>query len=266
MNMFTSHAELRLNMSGRQPGRAPADVAAASPVIPYDYAAKFRIIGRPGNLVQDVINISTDGVFVVVGMGYGLEEERERPMVTPEVIRQMSVISQPVTVGDITLQDLPLAALIEGFRVNPKYAQWIFRDQMASSAGSSFASESGVSDTLPADRIFGSVLQRIKPPDEISFLFSKVDSGTGREFQDQAAHNVASLGKSNGERPFRLLAQPFHFAPRTTLRLQITERTEGISGTLFIVLYGYRLLGSSSCPEPIMRQLRGSPLCPVEKD
>ena len=111
---------------------------------------------------------------------------------------------------------------------------------------------------------FGSVLQRIKPPDEISFLFSMVDSGTGREFQDQAAHNVASLGKSNGERPFRLLAQPFHFAPRTTLRLQITERTEGISGTLFIVLYGYRLLGSSSCPEPIMRQLRGSPLCPVE--
>src|SRR4029077_2127969 len=119
-------------------------------------------------------------------------------------------------------------------------------------------------DTLPADRVFGSVLQRIKPPEELSFLFSIVDSSTGREFQDQAAHNLASLGKSNGERPFRLLAQPFHFAPRSTLRLQITERTEGVRGTLFIVLYGYRVLDAATCPESIVRQLRGSPQCPVE--
>src|SRR5207253_4746765 len=91
-----------------------------------------------------------------------------------------------------------------------------------------------------------------------------VDSGTGREFQDQAAHNLASLGKSNGERPFRLLAQPFYFAPRSTLRLQVTERSEGVRGTLFIVLYGYKLLGATACPEPVVRQLRGSPQCPVE--
>ena len=93
--------------------------------------------------------------------------------------------------------------------------------------------------------MFGNLLQRIKASEEISFLFSLVDSATGREFQDQAAHNLASLGKSNGERPFRLLAQPFHFAPRSTLRVQITERTEGVRGTLFIVLYGYKILGTS---------------------
>ena len=61
-----------------------------------------------------------------------------------------------------------------------------------------------------------------------------------------------------------MLAQPFHFAPRSTLRLQVTERTEGVRGTLFVVLYGYRLLGAASCPEPVVRQLRGAPQCPVE--
>jgi hypothetical protein len=112
---------------------------------------------------------------------------------------------------------------------------------------------------------FGSKLvQRVKPPEEISFLFSIVDSATGRELQDEPTHNLASLGKSNGERPFRLLAQPLTFLPRSTIRLQIIERSEGIKGTLFIVLYGYKILGASSCPEPLMRSLRGSPVCLTE--
>ena len=42
-----------------------------------------RITGRPGNMVQDVINISSDGVFVAVAIGYGFEEDRERPIVAP---------------------------------------------------------------------------------------------------------------------------------------------------------------------------------------
>jgi hypothetical protein len=32
--------------------------------------------------LQDVINVSTDGVFVAVGIGYGFEEDRERPLVS----------------------------------------------------------------------------------------------------------------------------------------------------------------------------------------
>ena len=86
------------------------------------------------------------------------------------------------------------------------------------------------------------IIERLKPAEEISFLFSIVDSGTGRELQDEPIHNLASLGKSNGERPFRMLAQPLTFQPRSTIRLQIVERSEGIKGTLFIVLYGYKIL------------------------
>jgi hypothetical protein len=104
----------------------------------------------------------------------------------------------------------------------------------------------------------------LKAPEDISFLFSIVDSASGRELQDEPIHNLASLGKSNGERPFRLLAHPFSFLPRSTMRLQIIERSEGVRGTLFIVLYGYKMLGAEGCPEPVVRSLRGSPICPTE--
>ncbi|HTP98176.1 MAG TPA: hypothetical protein VMN56_02540 [Casimicrobiaceae bacterium] len=230
----------------------------AGAVIPYDAVASFRITGRAGNLLQDVINISTDGVFVATAIGYGFEEDRERPLFPPQSSPLIPPGAPPIVVGDVRLGDLPLAALIEGLRINPLFANWV----TGSAAG--FDDAGFGTDAVPPDRVFGQLLQRIKAPEEISFLLSLVDSGTGRELQDQPAHNLASLGKSNGERPFRVLAQPLHFAPRSTLRLQVTERSEGVTGTLFVVLYGYRILGAAACPEPVARHLRGMPQCPVE--
>ena len=110
----------------------------------------------------------------------------------------------------------------------------------------------------------GTLFQRVRAPAEISFLFSILDSGTGRELQDEPIHNIASLGKSNGERPFRLLAQPITFLPRSTIRLQIIERSQGVQGNLFVVFYGYQVIGSSGCPEPVARRLTGSPMCRTE--
>ena len=62
----------------RPPSTAPS--SGTGTVIPYDYAATFELTGEPGNLVQDVINISQEGVFVAVAIGYGFEEERGRPI------------------------------------------------------------------------------------------------------------------------------------------------------------------------------------------
>ena len=45
-------------------------------VIPYEYVADFTLQADVGNLVQDVINVSVEGVFVAVSIGYGLDEER----------------------------------------------------------------------------------------------------------------------------------------------------------------------------------------------
>ena len=49
--------------------------AAASPAtkeIPYDYVAIFKLTGKRGNRVQDVINISIEGAFVAVTIGYSV--------------------------------------------------------------------------------------------------------------------------------------------------------------------------------------------------
>lgn len=80
----------------------------------------------------------------------------------------------------------------------------------------------------------------------IQFLYSIVDSGTGRELQNQAVHNIAGLGSADGERPFRPFARPVPFVPRTTIRIEIEEVSIGplfAEGTLFLVLHGYKRLG-----------------------
>jgi hypothetical protein len=90
----------------------------------------------------------------------------------------------------------------------------------------------------------------------IDFKYSIVDSGSGRELQNQPIHNIAGLGEATGERPFRPLAKPMLFMPRSTIRIEVEEISEGpmygyddtatnqrIGAELFIVLHGYKILG-----------------------
>lgn len=56
----------------------PRPVEKRADVVPYDYGATFRVIGRPGNVVQSVINTAPDSLFVAVAIGYGFEEDRSR--------------------------------------------------------------------------------------------------------------------------------------------------------------------------------------------
>ena len=81
---------------------------------------------------------------------------------------------------------------------------------------------------------------------KIDFKYSIVDSGTGRELQNRPIPNIAGLGGPNGERPFRALAKPMLFMPRSTVRFEVEEITDGDStkdAELFIVLHGYKMLG-----------------------
>ncbi|MCC7125150.1 MAG: hypothetical protein IT178_09895 [Acidobacteria bacterium] len=80
----------------------------------------------------------------------------------------------------------------------------------------------------------------------IHFLYSIVDSGSGRELQNKAVHNIAGLGAADGDRPFRPFARPVPFVPRSTIRIEIEELSAGPlfkDGTLFLVLHGYKRLG-----------------------
>src|SRR5918992_2286261 len=98
-------------------------------VIPYDYVAVFPLTGEVGTLVQDVINISVEGVFVAVSIGYGLDEERAAPLtlrgpatVTIESPPSLGEMTREITLGEITLDNIPPDLLIEGFRINPQFA------------------------------------------------------------------------------------------------------------------------------------------------
>jgi hypothetical protein len=264
--MIPNPSQVRGRVARRiaRPPVAPAPGGSEGMIIPYDHAAAFELTGRPGNIVQDVINVASDGVFVATAIGYGFEEQRARPINNPAPAPATApgpVTAPLVTPGTVTLGELPLTALIEGFRISPQLAPLVF---------SAPPNRAFINQQIARELFFGSaqdrgVIERVKPPEDISFFFSIVDSDTGREFQDQPAHNLASLGKSNGERPFRLLARPLSFMPRSTLRLQVAERTEGAQGTLFIVLYGYKILGAACMPETAVRSWRATPQgCPVE--
>lgn len=231
----------------------PGGATPGLPVIPYDYAARFTLKGIPGNIVQDVINVGPDGVFVATAISYGFEPERA----AGELGRRFEPEPGQTLVlpGSIRLSALPVDALIQGFRVNPKVDQLVFPPAAATGGP---AAQPDFSDTpgqgVPPD-FTGQLFERMKPPAPVSFLFNFVDTGTGREMQDVPVHNLASLGIANGERPFRQLARPVSFLPRSNLRLQVIEQSLDTVGTLFIVLSGYMVLGARGMSEQEARTL-----------
>ena len=80
----------------------------------------------------------------------------------------------------------------------------------------------------------------------VDFTYSIIDSGSGRELQNRSIHNIAGLGSADGGRPFRPMAKPMLFQPRSTIRVVVDEISEGPlyeGAQLFIVLHGYKILG-----------------------
>src|SRR5262245_60065923 len=122
------------------PGREQKRDPQSRPVIPYEYVADFTLTGNVGNLVQDVINISMEGVFVAVAIGYGLAEERAE---------QIDLTVTPETLGEVTLADLPPDVLIDGFRLNPNLRALL-------------ASNGSLNAGLPIQEIRQKLFQRLK--------------------------------------------------------------------------------------------------------
>src|SRR5262249_50902417 len=104
-----------VNSFGREQSR---DISGGR-VIPYEYVADFTLKGEVGNLVQDVINVSVEGVFVATAIGYGLAEERAVKVSLIEAQFSNAVDTSnivPATLGAVKLADLPPDVFIEGFR------------------------------------------------------------------------------------------------------------------------------------------------------
>jgi hypothetical protein len=209
---------MRLGLSQDQqqiPTRSVADIippliaAPTTKEIPYDYVARFNLKGEAGNRVQDVINISIEGGFVAVAIGYsfipGKLPTLPMPVGGPPRLSTLS----PSTNDDVGV--LVVDAILSIVKDPRMLAQCLLV------------------------RLCG-----------IDFKYSIVDSGTGRELQNQPIHNIAGLGEATGERPFRPLAKPMLFMPRSTIRIEVQEISEGplySNAELFIVLHGYKILG-----------------------
>jgi len=251
----------------RRPGSTAAAPAArgapapgappAAAVVPYEYAATFRLIGRPGNVLQDVINVGPDGVFVATTISYGFEPERAAGGVGRPFQPNAGGLVFP---GDIRLSEIPVDALIQGFRVNPKFDHLVFpsNGDFAPAPSGGAASGQGVPASFSAN-----LFEKMRTPEPLSFLFNFVDTGTGREMQDTPVHNIASLGAATGERPFRQLARPVSFLPRSNLRLQVIEQSLDSAGELFIVLSGYMILGATGLSETEARAIAARTAAPA---
>jgi hypothetical protein len=201
--------------------------------IPYDYVAKFALQGRRGNRVQDVINISVEGAFVAVAIGYSF--------IPPPLIALPTLeITTPEPDGGTVTQTISLSSIIAN-----KLAVELARNNTYSPPIPNL--ESGLASILQPfvdPRLLTQCLANWLCG--INFKYSIIDSGSGRELQNQPIHNIAGLGESGGERPFRPFAKPMLFMPRSTIRIEVEEISEGYlySGAeLYIVLHGYKILG-----------------------
>jgi hypothetical protein len=211
--------------------RANAPVAVKT--IPFDYVFQFTLLGQRGTKVQDVVEISTEGVFVALSVGYSmvLDERRTPRTFGPVIGSDRNLPLANVTLSEIEDGLLKLGAdLTLGFRLNPSGV-----NLLASGLPLSESQLARVFDT-------GAVAA-----EEVSFLYSLDVGGAGREYQSKPIHNIAGLGIANGDRPFRPFAKPVMFEPRSSVRIQV-EELSGPPGTLFIVLQGYKLLGTGRIP------------------
>lgn len=236
------------NQAPVRPAPEPAIPPAMSPSvkeIPYDYVARFVLTGVRGNRVEDVINISIEGAFVAVAIGYSFIP-RQKALFPDNISfeREITDTSNPPDPPTINISlDKLISSLIFKFiqvvggRVSVPDGQGNFRTgdpQLESTVNNLIPLVQTIGGCLPV-RLCG-----------IDFKYSIIDSGSGRELQNQPIHNIAGLGSADGDRPFRPFAKPMVFLPRSTVRIAVDEVSEGDlyrDAELFIVLHGYKMLG-----------------------
>jgi len=204
--------------------------------------------------VQDVINISTEGAFVAVAIGYSFIPANlsAAPFPSIPVTLKPGGIINAVSQPDTTLSDIIAETIAGKLQLDIRFEPNPPDDPTNPQQPTVVVNRKAVVNQLKfvIQPVFGDprmllqcLLMRLCG---IDFKYSIVDSGTGRELQNQSIHNIAGLGESSGDRPFRPLAKPMLFMPRSTIRIEVEEISQGAIYTgaeLFIVLHGYKMLG-----------------------
>jgi len=220
--------------------------------IPFDYAFRYDLQGKPGNLINSIVTVSIEATFTAVSIGYGVVPKITPIIFGPEpstgsgdatnsVLANVtlgaiikSLTSQLIATSRTLSKDTgPEAVFKNGIKLNPAVAEIALQN-----AGSAALS----------DDVLGKLFQVVGSPAElIQFKYAIFDEGSGREFQSEPILNIAGLGSAGGERPFRYFAQPIIFRPRSTIRMEVTEVSD-FQGELHVSLHGYKVLGGSDTP------------------
>ena len=170
--------------------------------VPYDYVAVFRLTGRRGNVVTTALNVNADAKFICTSLGYSLEEP-EAPPPSPGVV----FLSPTLGIANFLRGDLRTSA-------------------------------TSLNRGLQAEQLAALQTQNIR--DNLSFKYAIVDKGSGRELQNTPIHNMAGLGRADGERPFRELAVPYVFAPNSSISIDLYEIVTILGGTIHLDFQGYK--------------------------
>jgi hypothetical protein len=90
-----------------QRGAVRTNAPPAVKTIPFDYVFQFSLLGQRGNKVQDVVEISTEGVLVALSVGYSLVlDERRTPRTFGPVINQNTLLRSPSLVPFFSSNDI----------------------------------------------------------------------------------------------------------------------------------------------------------------
>lgn len=244
-----------VNVVGAPAALALAATAAASPgatataTVPTPALATATTVTTPGSipalLSASSTNVPTPGAAMTLGSigpssllpGAG---PSGGPVSNPAALSLRNIrfdhildaLERQVAGSSRVSRDEPAleTALRAGIRINPRFVRAALLGN-----GSSRLEPSSLAE------LFQIVLP---PPQEVPFLYALFDEGSGREFQSEPVLSIAGLGGPDGRRPFRHFAHPITFAPRATIRMDVTELGD-VRGDLYVSLHGYKVLGAS---------------------
>ena len=204
-------------------------------VIPFDYVAQLPLTGTPGEEHETELAINVEGSFVATALGYALDTPEQPVTIDLAPITRAGAVTDvrngpafsSFRLGELTLERFSPDALLDGIRLRPSYARLAFDNGGQPSA----AVRSEIADDL---------FERLNWVESVAFRYRLFDGGAGRDLQNQPIYNVAGLGIADGQRPFKRLARPLSFEPRSTFRVTVQEIAG--RGMLHLVLQGYKRL------------------------
>lgn len=194
--------------------------------IPFDHVLRFALDGKPAQRNQKVVNVSIEGTWILTAISWSF---------VPAVAKLQTLVNGVRSLwGKADLTDAELkdshVALIR---------KTVTRVMGRSSVEPAFNN----AITYMLEMFLLSQLD--SSLHTFGFFYSLVDTGSGRELQDDRVYSAAGLGRGDGERPFYTLPRPMVFAPRSTLRVEIEEVFDldlAQGGELNMVMHGYKVL------------------------